>query len=65
MGKFLEEEKKQQILFKTNSEYFTELARPEGMYKRKLRPFCLPVDHAEENLFLEIRADVLAYFERN
>ena len=63
MGKFLEEEKKQQILFKTNSEYFTELARPEGMYKRKLRPFCLPVDHAEENLFLEIRADVLAYFE--
>ena len=64
MGKFLEEEKRRQILFKRTSACFTEAARPDGPYRGKPRPFCLPVDRAEENLFSEIRAGALEYFER-
>ena len=63
MGKFLEEEKEHQILFKKSSEYFTEAAKPEGAYRGRLRSFCLPVDRAKENLFGEIRAQAVEYFE--
>jgi hypothetical protein len=62
MGKFLESEKRHQTKFKTNSPYFSEAARADGMYKGKLRPFCLPLDCAEENLFPEIRQTAPAYF---
>ena len=65
MSKFLEEEKRNQILFKKTSEYFTAATGPEGIYRRKPRPFCLPVDHASENLFSEIRAGAMDYFKRN
>ena len=64
MGKFLEKEKRHQILFKKTSDYFTESARPDGRYRGKPWPFCLPVDHADENLFREIRAGAQAYFKR-
>ena len=64
MGKFLEEEKRHQILSKKTSAYFTEAARPVGLYRGKPRPFCLPVDRAEENLSREIRAGALDYFKR-
>ena len=64
MGKFLEEEKRHQVLFKTTSAYFTEAARSDGPYRGKPRPFCLPVDRAEENLFEGIRTGALEYFER-
>ncbi|GAH89826.1 unnamed protein product, partial [marine sediment metagenome] len=62
MGKFLESEKHRQTKLKANSPYFTEKARLDGVYKRKLRPFCLPLDYAEENLFPEIRQTAPAYF---
>ena len=64
MGKFLEEEKRHQIRFKGASQYFTKAARPEGPYRGKYRPFCLPVDRADENLFRGIRAGALDYFKR-
>ena len=65
MGRFLEKEKRHQELFKKNSRYFTEAARPEGCYRGKPRTFCLPLDRAEENLFKGIRAGALEYFEQN
>jgi hypothetical protein len=64
MGRFLEAEKKRQTAFKERSLHFSDLARGEGMYKGRLRPFCLPRELAPENLFREIRADALAYFAR-
>ena len=62
MGKFLESEKPRQTEFKTNSPYFSEAARVDGVYRGKQWPFCLPLDCAEENLFPEIRQIALAYF---
>ena len=65
MGTFLEKEKRHQELFKENSRYFTEAARQAGLYRRKPRRFCLPVEQAEQNLFGEIRAGALEYFKQN
>ena len=62
MGQFLESEKPLQARFKANSPYFFQAARADGTYKGKTRPFCLPLEHAEENLFPEIRQIALAYF---
>lgn len=62
MGGFLENEKPKQTLFKTNSPYFSSQARLFGMYKGKPRPFCLPVEFAEENLFPEIRETAPRFF---
>lgn len=62
MGKFLESEKRHQTKFKANSPYFSEAARADGIYKGKLRPFCLPLGCAEENLFPEICQTAPAYF---
>ena len=62
MGNFLVSEKLWQAKFKSESSYFSETARIEGIYKGKLRPFCLPFECAEENLFPEIRQTALAHF---
>jgi hypothetical protein len=62
MGKFLESEKPHQVIFKASSPYFSNAARADGIYKGRLRPFCLPLGHAEENLFPEIRETALTYF---
>jgi hypothetical protein len=62
MGKFLKEEKLKQIAFKLNSPYLTEAARAEGVYKKRSYPFCLPREHAQENLFHEIRQSAQDYF---
>jgi hypothetical protein len=64
MGQFLEAEKLRHITFKATSPYFTEAARADGMYKGKPRPFCLPREHAEENLFSEIRTSALTCFDQ-
>jgi hypothetical protein len=65
MGKFLESEKPFQIKFKENSTYISENARADGIYKCNPRPFCLPLDHAEENLFPEIRKTATDYFSKH
>jgi hypothetical protein len=62
MGKFLESEKIRQAKLKADSTYFSTKAREDGYYNHKPRPFCLPVDCAEENLFFEIRRNALEYF---
>ncbi len=62
MGKFLELEKPRQAGFKATSPYFSDAARTDGIYKGKSRPFCLPREYAEENLFREIRRSITGYF---
>lgn len=64
MGKFLEAEKPIQTKFKYESPYFSISARKDGVYKGKPRPFCVPRENAEENLFHEIRLPALTYFEQ-
>ena len=64
MGRYLEEEKRHQEPFKERSRYFTEAARQAGLYRRKHRRFCLPLEQAAENLFGEIRAGALEYFKQ-
>ena len=63
MGQFLEAEKPRQAAFKASSPYITEAARADGVYKGRPRPFCLPRECAEENLFEEIRGPALPYFK--
>ena len=62
MGKFLERERRRQATFKASSPYFSDAARADGVYKGKPRPFCLPREYADENLFPEIRQAARAYF---
>jgi len=62
MGRFLEIEKPKQIEFKTTSPYFSDQARVDGVYKGLPRPFCLPLEFAEQNLFPEICQSMLSFF---
>ncbi|HHY56650.1 MAG TPA: hypothetical protein GYA08_14585 [Chloroflexi bacterium] len=64
MNTFLEAEKVRQSTFKQQSPTFGIAARSDGMYKGRPRPFCLPVDYAEENLFPGIRETAPAYFSK-
>jgi hypothetical protein len=64
MGKFRDVERPRQALFKKTSPYFSDAARADGVYRRKPRDFCLPLECTEENLFSEIRSSVTAYFAR-
>lgn len=62
MGKFLESEKPKQAQFKADAPFFSEMARSAGIYKGKPRPFCVPLEYAEQNLVPEIRETALAHF---
>jgi hypothetical protein len=62
VGKFLESEKPRQVEFKNTSDTISEQARAEGLFKAKSRSFCLPPEHAEENLYPPIRQASLAFF---
>ena len=62
MGKFLESEKPKQIRFKALSDTISENAKVDGLFKGKPRPFCLPSEYAEENLFPPIRQAAMAFF---
>ncbi|MBE2225356.1 MAG: hypothetical protein IAF02_27720 [Anaerolineae bacterium] len=62
MGKFLETEKSRLSTFKLSSPYFSDAARRDGLYKSKLRPFCVPQICSKENLFPGIRETASAYF---
>lgn len=64
MGKFLESEKQRLTEFKATSPYLSDTVRPDGVYKGKPRPFCVPRAYAEENLFPEIQQTVIAYFAK-
>jgi hypothetical protein len=62
MTHFLETEKQRQTAFKLAAPYFTPAARADGVYAGRPRPFCLPAEQAEENLFPGIRDAALDYF---
>ena len=62
MSTFLQNERVRQASFKLAAPYFTEAARSDGLYKGKLRPFCLPQPQADENLFSGIRREAITYF---
>ncbi len=63
MGKFLEAEKIRLTEFKRNSPYFSTSAQTDGIYKKKPRPFCIPREDADQNLYQEIRRDAIKYFD--
>ena len=65
MGRFLQDEKPNQINFKVHGPYFSDAAKTDGHYKKHPYPFCIPEEYAEENLYPEIRDPILAYFARN
>lgn len=65
MGKFIECEKTRLEEFKANSIYFSDDARREGSYKKIYRPFCLPVERAEQNLVPEIRETAPSFFAKH
>jgi hypothetical protein len=65
MGCFLEGEKLKQTAFKATSPYFSDPARLEGVYRCKPRPFCVPIEYAEQNLFPEIRLSALSHFAKH
>ena len=64
MGKFLESEKKRLSIFKSESPYFTEAAREDGVYKGKPRSFCLPREYSSEKVYSGIREEVIEYFTK-
>lgn len=65
MSHFLESEKPHQSTFKQSSPTFTPEAREAGFYRTKLRPHCIPLQHAEQNLFPGIRESALQHFARH
>ena len=64
MSRFLEQEKARFIAALDAGEprLFSPAARPPGLYRGLPRPFCLPPEHAAENLAPAIRAAAIAYF---
>jgi hypothetical protein len=62
MGRFLQSEKPHQASFKQYSSSFSEAARADGVYKKHAYPFCLPQEHADENLFAGIRQAAIDHF---
>jgi hypothetical protein len=65
MGAFLESEKIRLVQFQARSPYLFADARAEGFYRTKYRPYCLPVEYVEQNLFPEIRKTALDHFARH
>jgi len=62
---FLSGEKKLQTGWKLTSKALPRGARKPGLYRNRMYPFCLPLEHAGHNLFHGIREDALATFERH
>jgi hypothetical protein len=62
MGMFLQSEKPHQARFKQHSPYFSAPARVDGVYRKHAYPFCLPREHADENLFDSIREAAIEHF---
>jgi hypothetical protein len=59
---FLQAEKRRQTEWKLTTTSISPAARRPGLIGNRLHPFCLPVDHATENLFPAIRTGLLEYF---
>ncbi len=61
---FLAAEKKHQLVWKLTTKTLPREAKVPGLYFSRLFPFCLPIEHADHNLYQEIRDEALATFER-
>jgi len=62
MGYYLDRERLTQAMLKHQEGFFSALACADGEYYGRNRPFCLPPECAEENLFAGIRETALRYF---
>jgi hypothetical protein len=61
----LSREKRQQIEWRKNTKFLSQEAKRPGLFRGKTRSFCLPPEHAAENLFVTIREYTLEYFDRH
>jgi hypothetical protein len=65
MGKFRKQEALRQAAFKQQSPYFSVGARADGLYGKHAYPFCLPVAHLRENLYVGIRQSASDFFTKH
>lgn len=61
----LSQEKQRQIEWKRTTKHLSPEAKKPGMFRGKPHGFCLPPEHAAENLFEGIRKEALQYFSDN
>jgi hypothetical protein len=62
---YLSGEKKLQTSWKLTTKALPRAAKKPGLYRNKMYPFCLPLKHAEYNLFQGIREDAIETFKRH
>jgi hypothetical protein len=62
---FLTAQKKFQTAWKLQTHALPRLAKAPGLYRSHLYPFCLPLEFAAHNLFVEIRDEALATFDHS
>lgn len=65
VGSYLESEKTRQVQFKHSSDTISERGKAAGLFRGIPRPFCLPPECAEENLFPPIRQSAIAFFREH
>jgi hypothetical protein len=65
MTKFRDVEKAQLEKFKQVSASISDAGHNPGLYKKKPRQFCLPVESAVENLYPDIRETAVAFFKKH
>jgi hypothetical protein len=58
-------EKKLQTAWKLTAKGLPRGAKRPGLYRNRMYPFCLPLEHAAHNLFHEIRDDAITTFNRH
>ena len=62
---FLQAEKRRQTEWKLRTGDLSKSAKLPGLFGNRLFPFCLPVDQSAENLWPDIRTQVMEYFQAN
>ena len=62
---YLQAQKKLQTQWKLQTKYLSRAAKKPGLFASRLFPFCLPIEYAEENLFVGIRDVAIEYFDLN
>jgi hypothetical protein len=62
---FLSGEKKLQTSWKLTTKTIPRAAKKPGLYRNRMYPFCLPLEHAHYNLFQDVREDAMDTFRRH
>ena len=65
VGNLLEGEKRKQTQFKLGSDTISVQAKVDGLFKGTPRPFCLPPEFAEDNLYPSIREAAIDFFTKH